>query len=113
MAILSLFGTLNLTWVQNLVWRLRSHDEFKRLGCMVRGFSLGHLLSDCPVADYGEVQAEAVANLDLLNQVDAINEATFAQRRYLYCLCSQETLDAFRNSAQVAMTVADYRTRAS
>ena len=55
-----------------------------------------------------------MANLDLLNQVDAINEATFAQRRYLYCLCSQETLDAFRNGANnVAMTVTEYRTRAA
>ena len=54
-----------------------------------------------------------MANLDLLNQVDAVDEATTDQRRYLYCLCSKETLDAFRNSAQVAMTADDYRTRAS
>ena len=108
-AILALIGTLNRTWVQNLVWRLRSHDEFQRLGCMVRGFSLGHLLSDCPVADYGEVQAEAVANLDLLNQVDAVDGATIDQRRYLPCLCSQETLAAFRKSAEVTMTADEYR----
>ena len=89
---LTLFRTLNLPWVQNLVWQLRTSQHFRGLRLMGRPAAWESLLSTDVVADYGRVHDEVYDYLDTLNAIEA--DGCRDQYLQLYCVCSQAEIDA-------------------
>ena len=96
--IMAIMEVLNQTWFVNLVFRLRSLEQFSLLSCM-NGYPstplarLTTYAEGCLIMGPSNANLDAAAHADLLNNVDRFLDWT--QQTALECICTEAQIEAY------------------